>query len=329
MRLKFLVLARKGSPSTESFRRGLTNALVACGAGVAYWEYDKPGKNSFDLFTELRPDYIILDSFEIERDIVKCINEFKTKPIFFLEDDTSFSDKRAGLINQMFKNAENIPLFTTTPTASQEYTHVKWGMGALPCLPAADIVRYNKLGEYDSNYECDISMVGHKEAGNSKAGKYMQLYSLGDKYNLNIYGFGIHHGISNYIGTIDGDETLRKIIGSSKINISFAKNDYSISERIFKIAVHQGFCLAENTNNTLNSILSDSEMYYGIEELKEKVNYYLNEKNTEERINLAKETRKHIINSHTYFHRLKFILDTIGEKDTKKLEDIIKKVAVA
>ncbi|WP_057915691.1 glycosyltransferase [Peribacillus muralis] len=120
-------------------------------------------------------------------------------------------------------------------------------------------------------------------------------------------------------------ETVRNIFISSKIILNphrtydFAKNintqgieSKSINNRTFDIAACGGFQLIPNKPdldmhfNVSNEIVS----YANNENCIELINHFLNNENS--RNQYRKNAKERVLNSHTFFHRIQFILDEIS-----------------
>jgi hypothetical protein len=171
--------------------------------------------------------------------------------------------------------------------------------------------------DYDSNnFEYDVIFVGSK--GYHPEHKYRpQLIDFLRK----TYGKKfLHVGGDGDTGTVRGDE-LNRIYAKSKIavgdslNIKF-KYPYYTSDRLFESTGRGGFTIYPNIIG-LDKYFEDYKeiVFYehgNLEELKEKIDHYLFNNISREKIRLAGHERTK--NEHTYIHRWKTILDELGIK---------------
>lgn len=118
---------------------------------------------------------------------------------------------------------------------------------------------------------------------------------------------------------------VRRIYNTSKIilnphrDFGFSKNENSlgiesksINNRTFDIAVCEGFQLIPEKSdlgmhfNVSNEIVS----YFSNEHCIELIQYFM--KNDKERDQYSRNVYKRVLNSHTFFHRIQFILNTLS-----------------
>ncbi|MEM0374379.1 MAG: glycosyltransferase [Sulfolobaceae archaeon] len=107
-------------------------------------------------------------------------------------------------------------------------------------------------------------------------------------------------------------EDYIKIINQTKINLNIHHPSDLRAEapnmRVFEVAGSAGFILTERMS-ILRSIFKDIEMYSNLDELNEKIEYYINDNKTREEVGYS--LRQQCIDRHTYIHRIEKILKEI------------------
>lgn len=108
-------------------------------------------------------------------------------------------------------------------------------------------------------------------------------------------------------------DQLNYIYASTKVNIDIPplQSIYSVNNRFFDVGAAGSLLLTEKKSD-LELIFDDSEAitYTSINQLREKIEFYLN--NQEARNKIAQKMKRCVIESHTYFHRAEYILDTLS-----------------
>jgi len=145
--------------------------------------------------------------------------------------------------------------------------------------------------------------------------------------NYKIYGNG-NQGWPNNIshGTIEGEEEA-KFLASCKIlpcvnEPHIQQYGIDVAERIYKASLSGGLILHDNVKD-IHKILPSVITYNSSEDLKNKIDYYLDHE--DERIKIAEEQRQFILKNHTYFHRIKKMFEVLKmEKEVEKCNQYIK-----
>jgi len=173
----------------------------------------------------------------------------------------------------------------------------------IPCvywLPLAGDVEYH--GKKNVPIKYDISFIGNLGWGKRR----IILSELINRYP------------NNYIGHAEC-EKIGEIYSASKIVVNYSiKND--INMRIFEAMCAGSLLITNQINNGLDEIfvIGNELITYNntLEDLIDKINYYL--KHESEREKIAKNGFEKVINFHTYYHRVKFILNQI-ERNKKTM----------
>ncbi len=163
-------------------------------------------------------------------------------------------------------------------------------------------------------YHSQISFVGAPYP--NRINVFSQLL----KYDIKIWGEGwnLYPQFSGYLGNngkyIKPSEYV-KVFNASDVNINLHSslyyptisplNDF-VNPRLFEIAATKSFQLVD-FRAPIPELYDEGEIeiFKSIDELKEKIEYYLN--NREERLKIAEKSYLRTITEHTYWHRLKEI----------------------
>lgn len=94
------------------------------------------------------------------------------------------------------------------------------------------------------------------------------------------------------------------------LNITSSQMPTAVNQRVFDVPACGGFLLTDKQSD-LCELFSNDEVavYSNVEELVDKVKFFLN--NEKERLRISCNARKRILGEHTYFHRLKKIRQSI------------------
>ena len=161
-------------------------------------------------------------------------------------------------------------------------------------------------------YECDISFIGRWEP--LRELWLNELLSMG--LDVSIRGFGWNHARRSAVrrafkGAVLGLE-YAKAINGARINLAFLSRTAqdSVTQRSVEIPACGAFMLAERTEEHLDHFKEDVEAAYfaGLEDLKARVEYYLQEDVLRRRI--AQAGRERCLRSgYSYDAQLQAILD--------------------
>ena len=143
------------------------------------------------------------------------------------------------------------------------------------------------------------------------------LNTLAEKHNVVLYSDkSSFEGLSNRIdirGWVNYWEGMPKVFYCSKINLNITSRsvESGIAQRVWDILAVGGFCLT-NWQPELEEYLvpgKDLDVYHNLDELVEKVDYYLKHEEARKRIGINgyQKVRKY----HTYEKRLKSVFDQI------------------
>ncbi len=166
--------------------------------------------------------------------------------------------------------------------------------------------------EDQKTYACDVSFIGRWEP--LRELWLNELVSSG--LDVSIRGFGWNRSRKKAVrkafkGAVLGLD-YAKAINGAKINLAFLSRtaEDSITQRSVEIPACGAFMLAERTQEHLDHFRENVEAAYfnGVQELKERIEYYLRENKLRERI--AEAGRERCLRSgYSYDMRLQMILD--------------------
>jgi spore maturation protein CgeB len=186
----------------------------------------------------------------------------------------------------------------------------------LPQCCSEKVHKKTKLSEKDIDiYGCDIANAGNLYP--SRAALYRQLL----KYNIKLWGapppiwLNTEELKSIIMGKEVYGEEKTKAFAAAKIvlnNLHPAEIN-GVNKRTFEIPACNGFQITSFRPITAEMFELDKEIvcYKNLNELKEKIEYYLDPKNENERMEIIEAGRKRVLKDHTYAHRLKKVIEIV------------------
>jgi len=193
------------------------------------------------------------------------------------------------------------------------------GIRSVHWLPlAVDPNDYYPLALSDtelSYYGSDVSFAGSAYRSRGRV-----LIELMD-FNLKLWGGNwLNEGLKKVTtkrGEIISTEEACKIYNATKINLSLCHQQsvFGPNLRVFEILAPGGFLITENLADLhkLFKVGEEIVCYDGVEDLKDKIKYYL--AHPEERKAIAEAGHRRVIENHTYLHRMKELLNIVSEED--------------
>ena len=169
-----------------------------------------------------------------------------------------------------------------------------------------------------TTYECEITNAGNLYPSRAA------LYKLLTRYNFKLWGSppAIWLNVPELKHIIMGkpvfNDEKSKAFQSAKIvlNNMLMQEIGGVNKRTFEIAACGGFQIITHNEEVSNLFEIGKEIitYKSFDELKTKIDYYLDPKNEEERKQIIYAGNKRALKEHTYEHRLKSMLSTIFAK---------------
>lgn len=162
-------------------------------------------------------------------------------------------------------------------------------------------------------YSCDITNAGNFYP--SRAALYKHLVG----YNIKMWGFPLAIWLkvpeleNMTMNKVVYNEEKSKAFSSAKIvlnNLHPAVID-GVNKRTFEIPACGGFQIISYRNAVEDLFQPEKEIecYKDLNDLKEKVNFYLDPKNEENRLEIIRNSQLRAINEHTYQHRLQELIN--------------------
>lgn len=146
--------------------------------------------------------------------------------------------------------------------------------------------------------------------------RMLMLEHLSKKFNVTL--FGPKHDLPFPItqkGPVEYEKEFAKVAFLSKINLhlTIPRIASGISLRCFDVMASGGFLMANYRADMLELFEPDRDfvMYTNIDELEQKVDYYLH--HDDERLAIARNGFEKVASSHTYIHRAKEMLRNLEE----------------
>ncbi|MCD4650288.1 MAG: glycosyltransferase [Candidatus Cloacimonetes bacterium] len=203
------------------------------------------------------------------------------------------------------------------------------GLRNFSYLPmAADESQHRELRlakEERDHFGADVAFMGAAYPNR------LRLFAELTNYNLKLWGIGweqnplLQKHVQNNGQRVSIIETV-KIYSSTKININLhsAMGDSILEEdgdfvnpRTFEIMACGGFQLVDKRKYLPELFVEGEEIvtFSGLEDLKEKIDYYLTHE--DERMRIANNGRRKVLNNHTYTHRIEEMLRALQGKTGK------------
>jgi len=111
---------------------------------------------------------------------------------------------------------------------------------------------------------------------------------------------------AQFMGTVDYGEKLSQVYEQSAINLNATslQMQTAVNQRVFDVPASGGFILTDAQEDALLHFEHGKELvtYQSPEELKDKVDYYLNNETC--RLKIIEAGHRRVLASHTYKHRL-------------------------
>ena len=147
--------------------------------------------------------------------------------------------------------------------------------------------------------------------------RLLYIASLG-KYGMHVWGdegwLPVEQYGSNHMGAAGHHHEVTKIYNGAAINVDIGRLYQLdiVTMRVFDVLACGGFLIAEYSDELadLFELGHDLESYKTIEELEDKVRYYLDE--PEKRLDIARNGLAKVRACHTFDHRVRQIIDTMG-----------------
>lgn len=341
------ILIEAGESAAYHYRLGWVNAFATAGHHVNFWNYKQ--KPAFDVFSEFEPDVFIGTTWNLNRAVIKCIQNRPNLKILLSApnwgdiDESIDPEDTVQFATQTEKdNLAKLKELTGKPDYVMTYYHQNWidrthnhyrtlGIEPVGIPMGADITIYN-VGTYKESLACDIAFVGNywKYKG-TNLNKYLVKYAHPTSpYKVRVYG--TNWPIYNCVGEI-GPKSLhmvKDIFRSAKICPAIyeplsAKYGFDVSERVFKVCSSGGFCLSEHVESLVKDFdIPGVKTWQTDEEYEFLLNFYAKEQENQRLDDIGYST-KWVYKHHTYFHRTCRMMELLAfEQEGIQLLEIAK-----
>jgi len=278
------------------------------------WDQNRINRKLLSLCSSLRPDLcLILGGHRIHPETVKDIKNCGIQTVLWTIDvplDFQLVQEAAPHYDTVFCGGTE----AQEVLAQAGISHTHW----LPFASDPEIHKAEELTpEQKKLWGSDLAFVG-----SFYPHRALVLEKVSD-FNLKIWGPGwnrLSPG-SPLKGRVKDmklePEEWRKIYSSVKVNIVIHFQDgqtlsFQAAPKVYETMACQGFLLVDNQKDVM-SLFEDGKhlvVYKDVQDLREKITYYL--QHQEERERIARQGHEEVIEKHTYLYRLRQMFSVIG-----------------
>ena len=309
----------------EGLRQYPPNKIVSLAMEIA------SGLMPQKIYDDKNKNVLLINGQEINMNILKILRDMGRKIITWQIDDPYLLDRSVDI----GKICEHI--FTVDSSALSFYRES--GCKNAHWLPLAFPEKYRDV-VYNANYSSDVCLIGTPFAGSKRVRIVDELAATLASVKARIIGSHViaeswQKNLKNYemlknkiIEAFMAPDEAVKYYKAAKININIHRDSYgyqmdmnngkvvakSPNDRVFIIAGLGGFQLVDDTRPDLGELFEIGKeivTFQSIEDLKEKIIYYLGHEAEREKIAKAGQIRA--LKDHTYRNRVKKILEVVGE----------------
>lgn len=331
--MRILISTENGIGAHYYERTSIARASAVCNFETKLWNLQ--AESAFDVFDKFVPDLFITQSYNINPSIIQCIQENPDVQIYAKTGDWGplpdtydikkyqilvADDNQKENLKKLVK-ASNKPVYVGAHYLESRAEDTHSGYRTIGCYPlhmrlAACVFQFAGSREIDE-FKSDISFCGsYWPYKGINFQKYLfQFLRPECNYNFKVFGNG-GWGIPQFCGAAE-DENLKHIFRSSKINLNVSEihaQAYGVEhcERIYKVLLSKGLLISDYNKDIAENIFNNGEIVWcqNPEEMKNNVDYYLS--NLDKRESFIQNGYNKVIQSETYFHRLNFLLSSLG-----------------
>lgn len=326
-------------------RLGVAKVLKLMGHDVILWDINK--KSVFDAFDEYEPDLFIGQTFNVNKALIKCLEERPHVRVIMKASDYGPAMEEMDLnkfpvlvarqdeldLMKEMKEKTGKPDFVLIHYHKDyvDHTHGYWanlGINYQSILSASDIIDYTN-GENREEYSTDVCFVGGYWPYKSKTldDYILKLCQPGKNVRIKIFG-NQNWPVPQYCGSIDNDD-VKHVLKSALIcpNIHELHSQvygWDIVERPYKLLSNKCFVISDYVEG-LVKLYDNNEIVFAKDpgEFEDKVMHFI--KSPEERLPYIERGFNRTIKEHTYFDRVAQIMDLLGLPTQKDLAFVAKK----
>lgn len=308
-------------------RLGWVRAFDLAGFEVKLWDIHK--EPAMDIFDRFHPDLFIGQTYNLERGIIKALNEYPCLKVLTGSDWSHYSDEidsnkypivRCTSIEEVQKVEAVKPdliichYHQNSIYKTHEYWQDKLGIKIAGLPPAADVIDYT-MGKYMEEFKSDVFFCGGRWEYKDKTIVPWFLPLCDNELKLNVKIFGNRNwGIPQFCGNLD-TRWVKHAMASAKVcpNISeLHAQDFGteLNERCFKLLSNKCPVVSDYTESLAKDVFNNGEIEFARtpKEFKEKILAVVNNDLT---IDVQKGYDK-VMESETYFHRVSELFQHLG-----------------
>lgn len=325
-----VLISNDGATAHYFIRHGLAKVFSVCEHDCVIWEMSQ--KNCYDMFDEFEPDIFISQTYNLDDDIFRCIEERPHLKVIMKGSEwgseSLFNAEKYPILVVNEKERENVLRLkeqTGKPNFLYVHYHPDWipqthdlwmsnGVDVISLMNAADVFDYTG-GLEKPQYKSDLTFVGGYWGYKSLTlDKWLGPMLINLDYNFKLFG-NQPWPYPQYCGFLQTEE-VKHALRSATIcpNISEPHSQdlgYDVIERPFKLLSNKCFVISDYVEG-LKKVFNNDELVFSDSpsDFQEKVDYYL--KNPEEREPYIERGFKKVIDEHTYFERVEQIFSQLG-----------------
>ena len=285
---------------------------------------DKDNEEYLSLIREMKPDvFFVIKGETIYPETLAAIKKEMNIPCITYQWDCPFYSYEGHVVDVYRKNnfANGMNLYDHIFSHDPYYVDEIKARGAksVSYLPlATDPAQYRDIDISEAEkpeFEYDICFVGSPLVNRIKVLESLRQFKLGvfgDGWNM-WHRLRLKKVPGYYKGRATGERVL-KLYRLSKIVLNIHSQDakYGVNTRTFDIPACGAFELADYRPEMDRLFKPGEELIYykDIDELKRLVEFYL--ENPEKRRAIVEKGRARVLGSHTWFHRMREVVDFIN-----------------
>ena len=265
----------------------------------------------FHIAENYNPDILLVNKgANILSGIIEKLSNKGIKTVNWTLDDPFGKIDRENKINNI---AEYDYFFVFDPYYLKELKEINSNSYYLPCAADPRNVHKEIIPLEKRKYQYDVSFIGSHEPHRE------ELLNKLVNYNLRISGYRWKKITSSLRGKVDekiylGYEMCKELnLSKINLNIHALHSIDGVNLRTFEIPATNSFMLCDYFKEIpkLFRIGKEIVCYHNVEELKELIDYYLDEDNKEERDKITKKGHERVLKEHTIKQRMEKILDIV------------------
>lgn len=327
-----ILIANDGMHAHYHERLSWTNALNDI-PGVQCAMYDVLKARAFDVFDSFEPDIYIGQLYNIDRPTYKCLmerpfmkvalrtGEYNEGPID--KHILSVTDNELEVLDGLLSKQKPDLVYSHYLQKDIEHTHqrfVQMGIKVLGLPMSADLHTYARA-TYRPELACNIGFVGgYWPYKGLVIDQYLTPLCYDNKYSIKIFGNQPWRHVNQYCGLLN-DSDVADLFKSADIcpNLSEPHSQalgIDVNERAFKVLAAGGFCIMDNVRAAKEMFPEGIVFVDSPQEFQEKIDYYIDPANKEEKNHISRLGYEHVLKHHTNYHRVYSLLSALGEDIT-------------